>query len=564
MQIIAAFSMILGVLNLIRVNGDKIYKKRKNWFFSILIIVSLFSTLIVGFANIGGELMYDRKILKTNTTVIGNITKDVMLQNGFKITDKDFGLLFKALVDATQKEKVISSILPDSLKTGEMRGKFDKMLPLVRKRSENSIKIVNNLGRTVNQELKSSLKKLDSKSFNESIIKVYDDIKNNISENNKIFALKNQALIEDDIEAQLTFLFKNIKTVNPPFKMYKDIKVFINEFNNFLINDENVFNQLSSNLASANNYNDFYKKSAILISLKTTNSLNKFLLENIIDAYLNNIYTLKNKYTKETLISLIDNTINTSLSQNKELINKLKAHIEKDLTKTYTKDFKVFVKNSNDYIAGNKYIITSSISETVYSSVVSKLYLTEKKDIASLISKTVKSPALFKELERNKNILADIISNSQKQVEALGISKESSKFVMNKLIEGGGEYKLYTLDNGSSFMEIYRYIFTPLSSTMFALLAFFVASASYRAFRARNKEATLLLISGFLVMLGAVPIGEILSIPGVFSVAEVSDFIMNVPVMSVQSGIMIGVALGVISTSLRLILGIERSHLGGD
>jgi hypothetical protein len=99
---------------------------------------------------------------------------------------------------------------------------------------------------------------------------------------------------------------------------------------------------------------------------------------------------------------------------------------------------------------------------------------------------------------------------------------------------------------------------------MFALLAFFVASASYRAFRARNKEATLLLISGFLVMLGAVPIGEILSIPGVFSVAEVSDFIMNVPVMSVQSGIMIGVALGVISTSLRLILGIERSHLGGD
>jgi hypothetical protein len=65
-------------------------------------------------------------------------------------------------------------------------------------------------------------------------------------------------------------------------------------------------------------------------------------------------------------------------------------------------------------------------------------------------------------------------------------------------------------------------------------------------------------------MLGRVPVGEAFSIDGILSFSQMSQFIMSVPAMSVQSGIMIGVALGVISTSLRLILGIERSHLGGD
>lgn len=557
MQIIAAFSMILGVLNLIRVNGDKIYKKRKNWKFSIVIVVSLFATLIIGFANIGGKSMYNRKILRTNGTVVGNITKDVMLQNGFKVTNANFGIMSQALVDATQKEKTISSILPKSLKTGALKAKFDKMLPIVRTRSYKSIKIVNNIGRQVNVELASSLKKMNSQSFNESILSVYDNLEKTILENNKNFKLENKNLIDENIKAQLAFLFKNIDTANPSLKDYKDIKIFITEFNDFLSKDKELIAKLDENIKSSKSYNDFYKKSSVLFSLKQDNKFNKFLLKNILDTYLNNIYVSKNYLNAK-------NNIAKALSENKDLINAIALNIEDNLTNKYTKDFKKYVSNIELYVGNNKYVKDSSIIKATYKPIIAKLYTVEKREVANIILTELKSPALLKKLKVNQLFLTSLIKNSKSEVTVLGISDKSSKFIMQKLLEGGGDYKLYTLEVGSSFMEIYRYIFTPLSSTMFALLAFFVASASYRAFRARNKEATLLLVAGFLVMLGAVPIGEMLSIKGVFSVAEVSDFIMNVPVMSVQSGIMIGVALGVISTSLRLILGIERSHLGGD
>lgn len=121
-------------------------------------------------------------------------------------------------------------------------------------------------------------------------------------------------------------------------------------------------------------------------------------------------------------------------------------------------------------------------------------------------------------------------------------------------------------DPGTGFSWLYDNVYTPLAATMFALLAFFVASASYRAFRARNFEATLLLGAAFLVMLGRVPVGDVMTqfLPESVRLSQVASWIMTFPQTAGQRAIMIGIALGLVSTSLRIILGIERSHLGGD
>ena len=91
-----------------------------------------------------------------------------------------------------------------------------------------------------------------------------------------------------------------------------------------------------------------------------------------------------------------------------------------------------------------------------------------------------------------------------------------------------------------------------------ACLAFYVASASYRAFRARNLEATVLLGSAILVMLGATPVGGV--IWSKFPVIQ--RWLIDIPNMTGQRALLIGAAVGSFVACLRTMLGIERGHLG--
>jgi hypothetical protein len=127
-------------------------------------------------------------------------------------------------------------------------------------------------------------------------------------------------------------------------------------------------------------------------------------------------------------------------------------------------------------------------------------------------------------------------------------------FIVSSIIGllGGrvGEGFLPTQIGGFEFnMQIlFENIIVPLGSTMFALLAFFMASASYRAFRARSLDATLLLVTAFIIMIGP----------------SFVQWIMDIPNVASKRGIGFGIALGSLATSLKIILGIERSWLGGS
>jgi hypothetical protein len=122
-----------------------------------------------------------------------------------------------------------------------------------------------------------------------------------------------------------------------------------------------------------------------------------------------------------------------------------------------------------------------------------------------------------------------------------------------------GFYKMSpaSIAEGSPFMYVYFNVQFPLEATMYSLLAFFMTSASFRAFRARNKEALLLLLAAVIVMLGRVPIGS--SIWHGFP--KVTEWLMTYPNAAAKRGITIGIDLGLISMALRMILGIERSYM---
>lgn len=128
---------------------------------------------------------------------------------------------------------------------------------------------------------------------------------------------------------------------------------------------------------------------------------------------------------------------------------------------------------------------------------------------------------------------------------------------------------IWGIETGSPFMWVFENVTTPLASTVFSLLAFFIASAAYRAFRARNLEAGIMLIAAIIVMVGRIPFGEMLSqaIPDslhFLRLDEITQWLFRVPAAAAKRAILLGIALSSLTMSLRIILGIERTYMGGD
>jgi type IV secretory pathway VirB2 component (pilin) len=101
---------------------------------------------------------------------------------------------------------------------------------------------------------------------------------------------------------------------------------------------------------------------------------------------------------------------------------------------------------------------------------------------------------------------------------------------------------------------IFQSVQVPIQTTLSALMAFFVLTAAYRLLQARSWESTLMLIAALLVLVGQVTVGLLPVVP------DIKDWVLDVLAMTGVRGVLLGVALGVILTGMRLLLGVERPY----
>jgi hypothetical protein len=108
--------------------------------------------------------------------------------------------------------------------------------------------------------------------------------------------------------------------------------------------------------------------------------------------------------------------------------------------------------------------------------------------------------------------------------------------------------------------QIFQVWLRPLESTLFALIIFFIVTATYRAFRVRSFETFLFIVAAIFVLLGQATVVYLLPAGLSQSLVAVKDLILDAPTLAGARGIMLGVALGTIATGLRVLMGIDRPY----
>jgi len=103
---------------------------------------------------------------------------------------------------------------------------------------------------------------------------------------------------------------------------------------------------------------------------------------------------------------------------------------------------------------------------------------------------------------------------------------------------------------------LFDYVQTPLQASIFSLLAFYIASAGYRALRVRNFESFLLVVACLVVLVGQAPLARYVweQLPAL------KDWVLGVPSTAGARGILIGVALGSLATGVRVLVGFDRPY----
>lgn len=108
---------------------------------------------------------------------------------------------------------------------------------------------------------------------------------------------------------------------------------------------------------------------------------------------------------------------------------------------------------------------------------------------------------------------------------------------------------------------IYTGFFSPLGSAMFALLAFYIANAAYRSFRARSAEASIMMLTALIVMLGQIPFGPLYIHESLPTLRLYLLETINTPAFR---AIYFGSAIAGLAMAVRIWFSLERSPLSTE
>lgn len=106
----------------------------------------------------------------------------------------------------------------------------------------------------------------------------------------------------------------------------------------------------------------------------------------------------------------------------------------------------------------------------------------------------------------------------------------------------------------------FQAFYAPLGAAMFALLAFYIANAAYRAFRIRSFEATVMMTIAFIFMLGQIPFGPIYISE---DLPEVRLWLLENISTPAFRGISFGVAIAGLAMAVRMWLSIDSGAVPG-
>jgi hypothetical protein len=123
------------------------------------------------------------------------------------------------------------------------------------------------------------------------------------------------------------------------------------------------------------------------------------------------------------------------------------------------------------------------------------------------------------------------------------------------VLSSGGSLVLY------SNIAIYG-IGLALGGSSMGMLAFYLVSAAYRAFRLSNLDAGIMMFSAVIVLLGMVPLGAYITynFPDKLQLSTWARWIMDVPNTAVQRAVLIGAVAGVFGAGLRQWLGLGKAQ----